>query len=156
MTLGAVARVASVYIAWAPIRPTRSAGAAQAREPDAIRLPKRPSRRPERQDDVDRQARRGPPARPLLQRPGRAGPRGLLRGEGEAAGVWIGTGAASLGLTGEEGLARPDRESRPARRKARNPAAIEHCARWRDPDSNRGHHDFQSWPRRPPTASESL
>jgi hypothetical protein len=27
---------------------------------------------------------------------------------------------------------------------ARNPAAIGLCARWRDPDSNRGHHDFQS------------
>ena len=26
----------------------------------------------------------------------------------------------------------------------RNPAAIGHCGRWRDPDSNRGHHDFQS------------
>ena len=82
MTCGAVALVVSVYIAWAPIRPTRSAAAAQVREFDAIRLPKRPSRRPEGQDDVDRQARRRPGAGRLLRRPGRAGPRGLLRGRG--------------------------------------------------------------------------
>ena len=46
----------------------------------------------------------------------------------------------------------PDRESHPARRKVRDPAAIGLCGRWRDPDSNRGHHDFQSLRRARPRA----
>lgn len=36
----------------------------------------------------------------------------------------------------------PDRESNSARRETGTPAAIGHCGQWRDPDSNRGHHDF--------------
>jgi hypothetical protein len=47
--------------------------------------------------------------------------------------------------------ARPkSRDPRPRSRiasstpEARKPAAIGHCGRWRDPDSNRGHHDFQA------------
>ena len=40
--------------------------------------------------------------------------------------------------------------SRSIRRKQRDPGSIGSCGRWRDPDSNRGHHDFQScgrgWP----------
>jgi hypothetical protein len=35
-------------------------------------------------------------------------------------------------------------ESRSIRRKQRHPAFMGPCKRWRDPDSNRGHHDFQS------------
>jgi hypothetical protein len=40
-------------------------------------------------------------------------------------------------------------------RKEENPAGMRDC-RWRDPDSNRGHHDFQSWAEIPPTAAKVL
>jgi hypothetical protein len=40
-------------------------------------------------------------------------------------------------------------------REAVNPVTMRVCE-WRDPDSNRGHHDFQSWSRISLTAAESL
>src|SRR5215213_6513238 len=78
----AVLPLVSVYVACAPIRPVWFAVAAEIRAFGVIRWPERPSRRPEGQDDVDRQARRWPWGRPLLHRSGRAGSRGLLRGRG--------------------------------------------------------------------------
>jgi len=107
--VGAVSLVVSVYIAWAPIRPTWFAAAAQIQAFDAIRWPERPFRRPEGQDDVDRQAGRGPWGRRYYIDQVAQGREDYYAGEGEAAGVWIGTSAARLGLTGrvrEEGLAR--------------------------------------------------
>ena len=38
----------------------------------------------------------------------------------------------------------PDERSSSTRQKPRDPAFIGHCGRWRDPDSNRDHHDFQT------------
>src|SRR5215217_7164861 len=40
-------------------------------------------------------------------------------------------------------------------REAVNPATMR-VSEWRDPDSNRGHHDFQSWPGTSLTATKSL
>jgi len=42
----------------------------------------------------------------------------------------------------------------PTRRKERDLAAIGVCGVWRDPDSNRGHHDFQPWGRSPLTRAK--
>src|SRR5215207_5898520 len=102
----------SVHTACAPIRLARIAAAPGIRAFVPIRWPERRSRRPEGQDGVDRQPRRWSWGRAVLRRPGRAGPRGLLRGRRRGRGRRMGTRAAWLGVTGEvgevgeEGLAR--------------------------------------------------
>ena len=52
--------------------------------------------------------------------------------------------AVSAGQAQIRPLPGPDARSRPTHRKQRDLAAIWRSGRWRDPDSNRGHHDFQS------------
>lgn len=51
------------------------------------------------------------------------------------------------GSSGGHPLSSPFCACAPTRRKKRDLAAIGRCRVWRDPDSNGGHHDFQSWAR---------
>jgi len=58
------------------------------------------------------------------------------------------TGAPAEGVfwprNGPGGLARRPRTMKLRGRKEKNPAICRALRKWRDPDSNRGHHDFQS------------
>jgi hypothetical protein len=49
----------------------------------------------------------------------------------------------------------PNERSTCTIRKEENPAGMRDCG-WRDPDSNREHHDFQSWSKISLTSAESL